>query len=1420
MLAIETESTETESDEALPPASRAINCRFLLLTMAIVAASSIALYFVHRWQVNQNATVFREQAETARQKGESKQAVEHYARYLGFRPDDTDARAQLGMLYQDNAKSAMDLLEAYLLYEKVLLEEDNRDEIRQRLIDVAIRLGRFSDAESHIHRLLQSAGDSAELEYKLGVCAEFQNKPELAAEQYQKAIRLGYREPIVFLQLVGLLSPQLNDSAQAETLIDQMIEANPESVEAILVRAGFRLNNGKPEEARKDLARVEDLDPGNIESVLLRTGTPALGGAWTDEALDASRSELKLAIERKPTDSRLYQRLSQLNLVADDQEAALQVLRSGIAASESPGELIVTLGELLISEGKLSEAEEQLQRLRKLDGVEMFVDYLDGRLLTAKDNFPEAVKFFRRVQPQVAEHPQMLELCSLWLASCFEAMGEPDEQISELRQALSINPQAEQTALRLASALLANGKTDEALDHYRQLSHLPGVPLEIALIEFQSTLRQPPERRDWSKLEAMVEEVAESQDSSQVALLRHQIMMARGQLAAALDLLKKLHAEAPSEMVTGRLVQMLMSEGAVQQAGEVIDETEKKLGDTVALRIVRAQWINEAEGKQADEALGKLESGSDIFSKDDQFRLFTALADLHDMRGTNETAYRLRSLAAAKRPQDRQTQIRLMESAAACGQMDDAARHLHELRQIAGTESPDALAAEAWLLANADKPSQANLDRAVNLLSKVSLQKPDWYRVPFLLALVNERECNLDLACQKYREAIELGDREPTDIARLMSLYSRLERFDSMEQILNLLTNDSPPGIRTLLRQMKAELALNRGDFGDVRKLVDEAIPKDSRNPQEQVWLGAMLEKLKLHDDAEVAYREAVRLDPHQANSWIALINFLNQSQQPIAGELASARAQLNAHADSGDFARLFEAAMQFDEAETSYKLQLSKDPRSAAAIQELASFYQRTGQAEKAEPYLRSLLEPDRGYRQPVVLQSRRSLAGFLAFRDHEGFQESLALLDANIAAAGDTTNDLLAKAGFLAVSPSPEHLQDATLILKDLDGKGALNSSSRVLLAQLYDAQGSRKTADKHWQQLLGPNAQANHIAMYVLRQLQNGNLEDVPPLLTRLQKLEPDGAVELSFRWQVQSGNASTGIDSLTKYLAQADPSPDLQARRIYQVAQLVESVASGLERNSQESQQLLTASEAWYREVSGRVPEATLALARLLGRTGRISEALKLCDGARTTQPGIHVGEIAMRVVREPGATADDVALVERWLKEEVVRDANSDNALVQLCEFGIAHERYQQSIDLYERLLQQSPDNVIVLNNLAWLLSIWKGEQDRAEKMMDRAIVKAGPIAALLDTRGTIRMNSGHYDQAIADFQDALLKDDGPTNRFHLALAYWKSNNAPAALLNLRNAINAGFRMENLAPLEQHAFTGALNEMQTAMGTRP
>ena len=113
-------STGTKEDST-PRQVRAVNKKFLFVGLGIVVGVSAAVYFLHQLQVDRNADVFRIRAEAAREKGEFRQAIKEYTQYLAFRPDDKEARAELGILIQDNAKSGDSLLQAFLMFERVLI---------------------------------------------------------------------------------------------------------------------------------------------------------------------------------------------------------------------------------------------------------------------------------------------------------------------------------------------------------------------------------------------------------------------------------------------------------------------------------------------------------------------------------------------------------------------------------------------------------------------------------------------------------------------------------------------------------------------------------------------------------------------------------------------------------------------------------------------------------------------------------------------------------------------------------------------------------------------------------------------------------------------------------------------------------------------------------------------------------------------------------------------------------------------------------------------------------------------------------------------------------------------------------------------------------------------------------------------------
>ena len=104
--------------------------------------------------------------------------------------------------------------------------------------------------------------------------------------------------------------------------------------------------------------------------------------------------------------------------------------------------------------------------------------------------------------------------------------------------------------------------------------------------------------------------------------------------------------------------------------------------------------------------------------------------------------------------------------------------------------------------------------------------------------------------------------------------------------------------------------------------LAGEAVPMESRNAGEQIWLGRMYAQLGRTDEAEVAYRTAVKLGPTNPDSWVALFRFLHRQNrgQEIDTEIAAARPHLKMIHDPGGLAGIYDAAEKTNEANQYYR--------------------------------------------------------------------------------------------------------------------------------------------------------------------------------------------------------------------------------------------------------------------------------------------------------------------------------------------------------------------------------------------------------------------------------------------------------------------------------------------------------------------
>ena len=504
--------------------------------------------------------------------------------------------------------------------------------------------------------------------------------------------------------------------------------------------------------------------------------------------------------------------------------------------------------------------------------------------------------------------------------------------------------------------------------------------------------------------------------------------------------------------------------------------------------------------------------------------------------------------------------------------------------------------------------------------------------------------------------------------------------------------------------------------------------------------------------------------------------------------------------------------------AESLYTKRASTSSTSPAAIKPVVEFYLRTNQAGKAEQLLTGLLDRkgDDKLMPADLFWARRSMATAKASQDYSQFREALGLLDENIKASSDSTDDQRLKARLLATRPHPNELRDAKRILESLATRSLLGPDDRRLLATICDRLGEEQAATAHWTKLVQEQQdQPDYVAGYINWLLAKKEVDTAETWIDRLEELDPESLRTVSLRaaWLVLRQRTDDALERLEAYADSQQPGSEKSSTPLPRIASVLEQLAAQSEQD-EASGRLLAAAEKLYRQSAKNQPALLLQLGTFLSRQNRIDEALDCCSEALSNVPLLQVTAAAVVIVRRPSANAEQVARVDQWITNAVQDNPDSMAVQVQFAEFRLSHERYEDSAKIYADILRRIPNHIVALNNLAWLLSVWKGEHEAAEKMVQRAIDRAGPIPALLDTRGTVSLGRGDLSAAVNDFRTVVSQDSSASARYHLALAYWKSNNMTAARFNFEKAEEAGLTAESLYPLERNDYETLRQELES------
>jgi len=179
--------------------------------------------------------------------------------------------------------------------------------------------------------------------------------------------------------------------------------------------------------------------------------------------------------------------------------------------------------------------------------------------------------------------------------------------------------------------------------------------------------------------------------------------------------------------------------------------------------------------------------------------------------------------------------------------------------------------------------------------------------------------------------------------------------------------------------------------------------------------------------------------------------------------------------------------------------------------------------------------------------------------------------------------------------------------------------------------------------------------------------------------------------------------------------------------------------------------------------------------ILRASGRDREAISAYEKALALEPaGRYV--LALVSIEDRLGNPDRArARLSRWLS------AHPDSASIQqaLAQRAQAAGKPSQALEGYAAVLARDPDNVIALNNTAWLFE--KDEPAKALEYAERAASGAPGNPFVLDTLGWMQLRTGRTEQATRTLQRAVKLSPGYSeHRYHLAVALARSGDRRGA----------------------------------------
>jgi predicted Zn-dependent protease len=1308
-----------------------INWKLVLVLVLGCCAVGITVVGLRKFNRTQRAEQGLKKGLAAYEDKRWKDAASGLGQYLAVHQSDTEILLKYGHAQaRIQPFRRQEYAQAVNAYRAVLRDDEGNLETAQALIDLYLQAQVPAEAELVASRFLEKKQDS-QIVLRLATAQVMQRKFEQAAKLLTDLITANPTE-IAAYELIAHIAQERPDllAKTPQKWIDEAVANNPQKAQAYILRAGYLSRLGNQEGAMGALKQAAGCDLTDIDVRL------SLAAAWLRlEAIDQAAEQLDAVFAADPKRPELWQLRAVLATKRQDSVLCAQTARDGMEQlGDNKAAFLPYAVDLFLQARDLPAARSAMEELSKLDFNPGLVCYLDGLLAEQDNDWPRAMGRWREAVIQ----GYTSESVYLKLAEAAMRLEDRTSAIETLRRYVARNNRAVASQLMLTRLLMESRRWNEASEYAAAVLRLDSQNAEARTLQSRCRIELlAGQAQSQGRVDELLTELIASADSLDNRLLAFRIALNRQDWSTAQRFLDGLKERF------GRSLQVRMADAEFarrrtqnENAAAILEEAMAEFPNASEPVIMQAALLTEQE--KVPQAITLLQNAASRMQGSDQRKVQLWLADLYRQTDQTQATIDLFLQMASQSPHDILVRRQLLALRRDDAEIAALQKWIDEIKAIEG-EGGRLWKMEQTMLWMTRGVFERQYTPIVALMNENMTANPDDQQSLMLLAAAHEQAGNVRLAVSLYRDMLA---RHPGDIDLAIAAMGAMYRAGEYRQADQLLADLLAKGYSDpRLAQLELQGYLREGRLDTAETLLEKMVLRNARDSSAKMSLAMLRTRNGQYADAKTLIDELLAENPDAVAPQAALVDWhLRQNQREQA--FAVCDAYLRQHESVDAYRLRCQVLIAMGEQE--------KAVEDIGRILAMAN--------NNVDVYLNaSELYVSAGLPDQALEAARQAL---MSRPDSFDAQKQTAILLLGRVQTQNEGMDLLEKA--LAQQPRdvPLRLRKASLLL----GQGSTKAAEAVqILNALVNESPRLETA---WGYLAEWYLFSNQPGMAmdtVLRGLATlpesrallitkARVESLRSPAVALETLNQlarkfpadEGIMEMRVRLMQRLGKTSDAIS-----LLRAAPTSESSQNAVRMKFLLMEMVYENGE--TAEAQQIFEQLSA-EKESSG---DAMLQWLRLIGKTAPAEQCLAVFQqwydanpqGGGAVLPALQ-NLLATQTPEAVKAAEQIIALVQR-------REPESPVAAFALAMLRHMTGQKLEAIPLYERVLTLQPENLVAMNNLAWILSQEKGEHVRALELADKGLAQNPDYTDLIDTRGAICFSLGQYEKAAENFKQAV-----------------------------------------------------------------